>query len=65
MDFVLAFPHVSIKFGMYIDVTQGIKTKVISSMTHALKILKNIYWQSKRSEVWNKNLSKGIEEIGF
>ena len=61
--FVLAFPCSNIKFDMYMEISQGIKTKGGISTTHVLKLLKNLYGQRQVSRVCNKHLTKILEEI--
>ena len=42
MDFILAFTQANIKFNVYMDIPQGIKTMWGSRKTHVLNLLKNI-----------------------
>ena len=65
VDFIISFPQDEIEFDMYRDITQGTETKGGSSTSHVLKLLKNIYGQRQGYQVWNQQLTKGIEEIRF
>ena len=50
---------------MYMEITQGIRTKGVRSKTHVLKLLKNLYVKRQRYMVWSQHLTKEVEEIGF
>ena len=43
VNFFLLFIQANIEFNMYMEITQGIKTKGGSSTMHVLGILKNLY----------------------
>ena len=65
LDFVLNITQDNIEFNMHMEIPQGIKTKGGISISQFLKLLKSINGQRKGYRVWNQNLNKGIEEIGF
>jgi hypothetical protein len=65
IDFVMAFPQAPIEMNMYIELPQGIETKLGNSKDHVLKLLQNIYGQKQAGWVWNHHLTAKLLEIGF
>ena len=65
VDFVLAFPQARIKFDMYMEIPEEIKTKYGNRKTHVLKLLKQLYEKRQGCRVWNQHLPKVLQEIGF
>ena len=66
MDFVLAYPHVPTEVPLHMNFPKGYKFKEgITTKTHVLKLIKNLYGQKQVGRVWNKYLHEGLSKIGF
>ena len=66
MDFVLAYPHVPAEVRLYMNFPKGYKFKEgLTTKTHVLKLIKNLYGQKQAGRVWNKYLQEGLSKIGF
>ena len=50
---------------LYMQLPQGYKRDGVSKMTHALKLVCNVYGQKQAGRVWNKYMDQGMKEIGF
>ena len=66
MDFILAYPHVAAEVPLHMNFPKRYKFKEgITTKTHILKLIKNLYGQKQVGRVWNKHLYEGLSEIGF
>jgi hypothetical protein len=65
VDFVLAFPQAPIEYELFMKLPAGIKIEGISSRTHCLQLLRNLYGQKQAGRVWNRFLVEGLMNIGF
>jgi hypothetical protein len=65
VDFLMAYPQVSIEMDMYMELPTGIHTKHRNSKDHVLKLLANIYGQKQAGCVWNSYLVTKLREINF
>ena len=65
VDFVLAFPHTTIDFGLYVKLPLGTVLAEEDADTLVLLLHKNLYRQKKAGRIWNAQLHKGLMDIGF
>ena len=65
VDFVLAFPQAPIEYKLFMKLPAGIKIEGVSSRTHCLQLLRNLYGQKQAGRVWNRFLVEGLMNIGF
>jgi Reverse transcriptase (RNA-dependent DNA polymerase) len=64
LDFVLAFPQAPVETDLYMEVPAGFKVNG-NPKEYALKLVNNLYGQKQAGRVWNKYLTKGLQELGF
>ena len=65
LDFVMAYLQAPAEIPLYMCLPQGYKQNGMTHMTHALKLICNVYGQKQAGQVWNKYMDKGMCEIGF
>jgi Reverse transcriptase (RNA-dependent DNA polymerase) len=65
IDFVLAYPQAPVECELYMKIPKGFNIEGVTSKTHALKILKNLYRQKQDGRVWNKHLHDNILQLGW
>ena len=65
LDFVMAYPQAPAEMPLYMHLPQGYKCEGMSRITHALKLVHNVYGQKQAGRVWNKYMDQGMREISF
>jgi hypothetical protein len=65
VDFVMAYPQAPIEMGIFMELSQGIKTATGNSKDHVLKLLKKIYGQKQAGRVWNSFLVDKLTSMSF
>jgi Reverse transcriptase (RNA-dependent DNA polymerase) len=64
LDFVLAFPQAVVETDIFMQIPQGFSIQG-GTKDYCLKLLNNLYGQKQAGRVWNKHLTKGLNETGF
>ena len=65
MEFIMAYAKSHIECDMYLQLPDGIETESGNSMTHLLKLLRNMYGKKQAGKVWDNFLSENLFKIGF
>ena len=65
LDFVMAYPQAPAEMPLYMHLPQGYKCEGMSRITHALKLVHNVYGQKQAGRVWNIYMDQGMREISF
>ena len=66
MDFVLGYPYAHAEVPLHMNFPKGYKFKEgITTKTHVLELIKNLYGQKQAGRVWNQYLHEGFSKIGF
>jgi Reverse transcriptase (RNA-dependent DNA polymerase) len=61
----LAYPQAPVECELYMKIPKGFTIEGVTSKTHALKILKNLYGQKQAGRVWNQHLHENILKLGW
>ena len=65
LDIVLAYTQAKVERDLYMQIPTGYSKPGITSKTHALQLIKNLYGQKQAGRVWNKYMTERTIALGF